>query len=98
MKIRELGMILNLSCEEASRLVSESLDRPLTRGEKIALRMHTLICRACRLMRQQMTALHELAGRIPDSANSRLRASLPQLSADRRQRIKKLLADARQGL
>lgn len=93
--MRDLGMILALSCEEASRLVSDSLDRPLTRSERIALRIHTTICRACRLMQRQLAALHELAGRMPASARSQLQTSLPRLSSDRKQRIKQLLVEAR---
>ena len=36
-----------LSCKKVTRLVSESLERPLTLGEKTQLKLHLLICSAC---------------------------------------------------
>ena len=33
-----------LSCKEATRLVSQGLDRELALGERIALRVHLAIC------------------------------------------------------
>ncbi len=37
-----------LSCQQVTRLVSASCERPLTLMEQIALKMHLLICSACR--------------------------------------------------
>jgi hypothetical protein len=35
-------------CEEAARLISESLDRKLTFWQRVGLQFHLLICRFCR--------------------------------------------------
>jgi hypothetical protein len=96
MRIRELGKIIHLPCEESSRLISESLDRPLTRSERIALRVHTFLCRGCRLVQQQLRALHAITGQMPDSARKQVGAALPRLSSDRKRCIKQLLAEAQQ--
>jgi hypothetical protein len=40
-------MIFRLSCKEASRLISDGMDRRLSVTERIALRMHVGICDAC---------------------------------------------------
>ncbi len=40
-------MAFLMSCKEAVRLHSESLDRKLSLAEKVALHCHLLICRAC---------------------------------------------------
>lgn len=40
-----------LRCDAASRLLSESRDRPLALRERLALRLHELICSACRTHR-----------------------------------------------
>jgi len=46
-----------LSCQSASRLVSQSLDRPLHWQEKLALRFHLAICRHCRRFVKQLNQL-----------------------------------------
>lgn len=46
-----MGMI---SCRETTRLVSQGLDRELAFGERVALRMHLVICLGCRRAARQM--------------------------------------------
>ena len=45
------------SCKEVSRLVSEGLDRDLAFGERVALRVHFLMCKGCRNFEAQMMLL-----------------------------------------
>jgi len=40
-------MAIRLSCREASRLISQGLDRRLSLGDRIALRLHLFVCDAC---------------------------------------------------
>jgi len=47
------------SCKEVSRLVSEGLDRDLAFGERVALRVHFLMCNGCRNFEAQMMRLRE---------------------------------------
>ncbi len=49
-----------LSCEQAIRLASEALDRPLPFRARIGLRMHLLMCAGCRSASRQMKALDSL--------------------------------------
>ena len=49
-----------LSCKQASQLVSQSLERQLSGGERFKLRFHLLICRFCKRFAQQL-ALIKLA-------------------------------------
>jgi len=86
-------MVVHLSCEEASRLASAALDRDLSRSERWGLRLHTLICGSCRRMQRQLDAFRKLATSMPDSARQQIRDAMPHLSADRKQQIKRLLAD-----
>ena len=46
-----------LSCKEASRLVSQGLDRNLGFGERIALRVHLAICDGCTNFKDQVEFL-----------------------------------------
>ena len=47
------------SCKEVSRLVSEGLDRDLGFGERVALRVHFLMCKGCRNFETQMLLLRK---------------------------------------
>lgn len=49
-----------MNCEQATRLLSEALERPLTFTEKTELRFHTLMCSGCRQFGRQMEALRSL--------------------------------------
>jgi len=46
-----------MNCQQASRLISDGMDRPLTRSEQVRLSFHLLLCRNCRHFRQQMQQL-----------------------------------------
>jgi hypothetical protein len=43
-----------LSCKEASRLISQSLDRPLTVRERLGLRFHLFFCDMCTAFKRQL--------------------------------------------
>ncbi|HEX4797974.1 MAG TPA: zf-HC2 domain-containing protein [Burkholderiales bacterium] len=47
-------MALHLSCREASRLISQGMDRRLSFVERIALRLHLGICDVCTRFTRQM--------------------------------------------
>ena len=46
-----------MTCQQASQLLSQSLDRRLSRMERFRLRFHLLICRTCTRFGQQMLSL-----------------------------------------
>ena len=95
MALRDVRMLVSLSCDEASRLASESLDRPLLGRERWALRWHTFVCRSCRRLMRQLETMRALLSNMSPSSQQQLREKLPRLSADRKQQIKRLLLDAR---
>lgn len=47
------------SCKEVTRLVSEGLDRELGFGERVALRVHFMMCRGCRNFEDQLQRLRQ---------------------------------------
>lgn len=49
-----------LSCKDANRLTSESLDRRLSLRARLGLRVHLLMCSGCRTASRQMMALDGL--------------------------------------
>jgi hypothetical protein len=47
-------MKLMLNCKQASQLVSESLDGPLSWSDRFSLRLHLFICDACTRFNRQL--------------------------------------------
>jgi len=95
MKSEQKISLFGLSCREASGLISDSLDRDLTRRERWALRIHTLVCTACKSFAKQTKAIRETVANMPDALREKLFESA-KLSPERRAQIKRLLAEARQ--
>ena len=50
---------MKLSCREASRLLSQSMDRKLGLGERARLRLHLTLCDACSNFKRQLQALRK---------------------------------------
>ena len=50
-----------MNCKEATRLLSEKKDRPLSKKEKMSLKFHTMMCSACRNFDKQMDAISVFA-------------------------------------
>jgi anti-sigma factor RsiW len=57
---------MNLSCKEASRLMSQAEDRELSQSERAALAAHLAICKACRAASDQMKQLRRALRRLFD--------------------------------
>jgi hypothetical protein len=36
-----------MKCKQATQLMSQAQDRPLTRRERMALKLHLMICKGC---------------------------------------------------
>lgn len=80
-----------LSCKEATRLVSEGLDRELPFWQRLGLRLHVVMCRGCSRFARQITALNriiadhygdgppgEVPERLPPDSVQRIKSSLRQ--------------------
>ncbi|TVP52998.1 MAG: zf-HC2 domain-containing protein, partial [Halomonas sp.] len=51
-------------CREATTLMSQKLDRPLTRRESFTLRLHTIICGPCKRCQEQFQLLHGIGDQL----------------------------------
>lgn len=58
-----------LSCKDTSALVSRSMDEALSWRQRLAVRLHLLMCGACRRFVGQMSLLRRAARRYPGIAN-----------------------------
>jgi hypothetical protein len=53
-------------CREVSRKVSQSMDTPLPLHQRIAIRIHLMMCRYCARFRRQILALRKISRHIGD--------------------------------
>lgn len=50
-----------LNCKENSELLSQALDRPVTLHERLATRLHLMMCRSCRNFEKQLAFIRKAA-------------------------------------
>ena len=62
-----MTMAIRLSCKEASRLISEGMDRRLSFRERIVLRLHVGVCDACSRFTRQLAFLRRALSALPGS-------------------------------
>jgi len=80
-----------LTCKDASHLISERQEHPLSLRERWALRLHLWLCVSCRRFARQIDLLRQAirtyAARLEDEEYG------PELSSEARERIRKALAE-----
>jgi hypothetical protein len=72
------------SCKEYAKRFSHNLDRPLSRGEAIKLKIHHIICQRCRVASEQVSKL----GEITEEYLNKPSDQGPSLPKDFSQRLK----------
>jgi hypothetical protein len=76
-------------CSEITRVISQSLDRKLTFGERVTLKLHLMVCLRCVRYLQQLVMLRNVT-RHPSQLNA-IEESAPPLTNEARERIKAAL-------
>lgn len=92
--LRNIKMILSLSCHESSRLLSDGLDRQLSLTERIALQGHLLACRRCRRFRHILQHLRTATQRLTRGDDTAKQDVLPPLSPEARARLTEAITRA----
>lgn len=78
-----------LTCKQASQLISQSLDRPLSLSGRVKLRFHLFICDACTRFNKQLSQLRMAVHRLrQDTEND----SAIELPSDAKARISQTIA------
>jgi predicted anti-sigma-YlaC factor YlaD len=78
--------VLTLSCSETARLLSASRDHDLPRAERLAMRLHLIICKACRRYERQLALIEEAIRRCQEPVAT-------TLTPEARERLKRTLRD-----
>ena len=55
-----------LNCHEATKLLSDRMERALTRRQRLALTLHVMLCNACRNCGKQMEFLRRAGRRFAE--------------------------------
>lgn len=58
---------MNHFCRQASQLLSDHYERPLSSSEKIRLRLHLLICGMCRNYGSSLAFMHTLMTKLRET-------------------------------
>jgi len=72
-----------LTCKQASQLISQSLDHPLSWSQKVMLRLHLLMCIPCNQFKQQLKLLRVALQRIRNATENDQNIQLPPDVKDR---------------
>jgi hypothetical protein len=82
-----------LSCEETTRLISESLDRELPFRQRMAVRLHLLVCRYCSQYRKQLLFIEKAISQIVEGEREGMDPTHggPSLSPEVGERIREAL-------
>ena len=75
-----------ISCREATRLLSQSMEHPLPLSTRVALKFHLFICRFCRRFGRDLRLLRRAFRRYREVGKDD-----QSLSAEARERMKKTL-------
>jgi hypothetical protein len=80
-----------LSCKDATRLISQSMDASLPITKRISVRIHLLTCIFCTRYEQQLRLIRETLRRISATEDHPEWPAGENLSPEARDRIKKSL-------
>ena len=80
-----------MSCKEASRLLSESMERKLSFWERIGLWFHLTMCKLCKGFSKDLQQLRKAAIRHAEDVENDAADSDAALTSEVRERMKRLL-------
>jgi hypothetical protein len=80
-----------LSCQDTTKLISESLDRPLSARIRFGVWLHLLICKWCDRFRRQVLFIRTALRRAAAQLETQDFPALPPLSSEARERLKQAL-------
>jgi hypothetical protein len=80
-----------ISCYQATKLISEQLDHPLSLGDKALLILHLLNCWRCKLFANQMLIIGTSIRELADETRAFKRShdiNMPKLNARAKARVR----------
>jgi hypothetical protein len=93
-KIVDFICAVTPKCVEVTRLLSESMDRPLPWWTRFKLRLHFLMCTYCKRYGEHLRVIRKAGHLFCEHSHE---ASNEQMPAEAKERIKQVLHDAAVG-
>ena len=84
---------MTTSCKQASRLISEQLDHPLSLGKWFVLKLHLAMCTNCVFFGRQIKVLKYIIGKYADPEDELPSPYTTSLSTEVQERIKSLMRE-----
>jgi hypothetical protein len=78
---------MDIHCKRATELLSDSMQRKLTRYERVCLSLHMLICTACRRVRRQVRLIRSVMRQHASELGRSDSGQLVRIPEDVRRRI-----------
>lgn len=92
--LRVLERLLTLKCRDAATILSATLDGEVSRSDRWAMRLHMMVCSACRLYRRQTLLLRELLRELSGRLETGASRGGEHLSEGAKQRLREMLEQA----
>ena len=89
-----LWYIVSMRCDEADRLRSRQALEPLNRSERLAMRLHQVMCKSCRAADRQLQILDDAIANLKNAESDPVPDAPGRLSKAARNRIASTLGDA----
>jgi len=83
-----------LSCNDVTRLLSESMDHSLPPGKRIGVRLHLLICKFCARYKRQLLLIRETVRRLVAEEDTSWGPPGEPLSEEVKERIRRSLRNS----
>jgi hypothetical protein len=78
-------------CKQVAPMMSESMDHDLSWKERMTVKLHLLVCLACVRYNQQLFFIRDAAQKMAAQIDMGQSQSIPALSDDARDRLKRAL-------
>ncbi len=72
-----------INCKQYAELVSARMDRHVTTGNRLAIKLHEWLCPPCQRVAKQFTFLREACRYVPPEAESQVEDVLPEEARER---------------
>ena len=94
--LQKIYLILTLDCAQSAKLTSDSFDRDLDWSERVAAKLHRMICSKSRKLNRQLTDLNNALQSEPTGENnsgSESLAGITEMSQGAKDRIRARLKE-----
>jgi len=83
--------LFKITCKDVYPLISEEMDRPLSLGASVRLKIHLAICNLCEIYKKQLETLRSLARSLGKEDSKIIESAT--LKPETKEKIQKLIKE-----